>query len=131
MIMTNKLLPVALIAALIGGSVGAFVMSRNSTTSAETQTAKLDTARNLNREPMLKIRRLLMQAKMNSSRRNSKLLPNRVLTRMVSLTGFQHARWCFRQPASSCCSDTATRGLSEHRPQRAQLIEFAQGLLRL
>lgn len=48
MIMTNRLLPVALVAALIGGSVGAFVMSRNSTTSAETQTAKLDTTRNLN-----------------------------------------------------------------------------------
>lgn len=48
MIMTNRLLPVALVAALIGGSVGAFVMSRNSTTNAETQTAKLDTARNLN-----------------------------------------------------------------------------------
>lgn len=47
MIMTNKLLPVALVAALIGGSVGALVMSRNSTTSAETQTAKLDTNRNL------------------------------------------------------------------------------------
>jgi hypothetical protein len=38
MIMTNKLLPVALVAALIGGSVGAFVMhSRNpSTTSTST-----------------------------------------------------------------------------------------------
>ena len=48
MIMTNRLLPVALVAALIGGSVGAFVMSRNSTTNAETQTAKLDTSRNLN-----------------------------------------------------------------------------------
>ena len=48
MIMTNRLLPVALVAALIGGSVGAFVMSRNSTTNAETQTAKLDTTRNLN-----------------------------------------------------------------------------------
>lgn len=47
MIMTNKLLPVALVAALIGGSVGAFVMSRNSTTTAETQTGKLDTAQNL------------------------------------------------------------------------------------
>jgi|SRR5882672_2000462 len=35
MIMTNKLLPVALVAALIGGSVGAFVMhSRNQTTTA-------------------------------------------------------------------------------------------------
>lgn len=34
MIMTNKLLPVALVAALIGGSVGAFVMhSRNQTVS--------------------------------------------------------------------------------------------------
>lgn len=39
MIMTNRLLPVALVAALIGGSVGAFVMSRNSTTAAETKTA--------------------------------------------------------------------------------------------
>lgn len=37
MIMTNKLLPVALIAALIGGSVGAFVMhSRNSSTANQT-----------------------------------------------------------------------------------------------
>ena len=43
MIMTNKLLPVALIAALIGGSVGAFVMhsTRNepTTQAADTQTA--------------------------------------------------------------------------------------------
>jgi hypothetical protein len=41
MIMTNKLLPVALVAALIGGSVGAFVMhSRNQspTTTADTTT---------------------------------------------------------------------------------------------
>jgi hypothetical protein len=37
MIMTNKLLPVALVAALIGGSVGAFVMhSRNQSTTADT-----------------------------------------------------------------------------------------------
>jgi hypothetical protein len=37
MILTNKLLPVALIAALVGGSVGALVMhSRNQTTSADT-----------------------------------------------------------------------------------------------
>jgi len=41
MIMTNKLLPVALVAALIGGSVGAFVMhSRNQTTAAEPQAAQ-------------------------------------------------------------------------------------------
>lgn len=40
MIMTNKLLPVALVAALIGGSVGAFVMhSKNQTTTAP-QTAQ-------------------------------------------------------------------------------------------
>ena len=40
MIMTNKLLPVALVAALIGGSVGAFVMhSRNQSTTADTTTA--------------------------------------------------------------------------------------------
>src|SRR5882762_9071871 len=39
MIMTNKLLPVALVAALIGGSVGAFVMhSRNQSTAANTTT---------------------------------------------------------------------------------------------
>ena len=44
MIMTNKLLPVALVAALIGGSVGAFVMhSRNST--AANQAVAQDTAR--------------------------------------------------------------------------------------
>jgi hypothetical protein len=39
MIMTNKLLPVALVAALIGGSVGAFVMHSRNQTAAETQTA--------------------------------------------------------------------------------------------
>lgn len=39
MIMTNRLLPVALVAALIGGSVGAFVMhSRNETSAAAPQT---------------------------------------------------------------------------------------------
>lgn len=44
MIMTNKLLPVALVAALIGGSVGAFVMhSRNST--ATNQAVAQDTVR--------------------------------------------------------------------------------------
>jgi hypothetical protein len=36
MIMTNKLLPVALIAALIGGSVGALVMHRSQPATAET-----------------------------------------------------------------------------------------------
>ena len=41
MIMTNKLLPVALIAALIGGSVGAFVMhSRNQSRSGAETTAQ-------------------------------------------------------------------------------------------
>jgi hypothetical protein len=40
MIMTNKLLPVALVAALIGGSVGAVVMhSRTQPATAETQSA--------------------------------------------------------------------------------------------
>ena len=39
MIMTNKLLPVALIAALIGGSVGALVMHSSQPASAETLTA--------------------------------------------------------------------------------------------
>ncbi len=42
MIMTNKLLPVALIAALVGGSVGALVMSRNQPTTAA-QTVAQDT----------------------------------------------------------------------------------------
>jgi hypothetical protein len=43
MIMTNKLLPVALIAALIGGSVGALVMNRSQSATAET-TAESRTA---------------------------------------------------------------------------------------
>jgi hypothetical protein len=38
MIMTNKLLPVALIAALIGGSVGALVMHKSQPSQAETAT---------------------------------------------------------------------------------------------
>lgn len=38
MIMTNKLLPVALVAALIGGSVGAFVMHSRNQPAAEAQT---------------------------------------------------------------------------------------------
>ena len=47
MIMTNKLLPVALIAALIGGSVGALVMHKSQPASAETTTtAQQDTAKN-------------------------------------------------------------------------------------
>jgi hypothetical protein len=40
MIMTNKLLPVALIAALIGGSVGALVMHKSQPSTAETTTAQ-------------------------------------------------------------------------------------------
>jgi len=40
MIMTNKLLPVALVAALIGGSVGAFVMHSKNQPAAEPQTAQ-------------------------------------------------------------------------------------------
>jgi hypothetical protein len=39
MIMTNKLLPVALIAALVGGSVGALVMHKSQPAEAETRTA--------------------------------------------------------------------------------------------
>jgi hypothetical protein len=39
MILTNKLLPVALIAALIGGSVGALVMHKSQPATAETTTA--------------------------------------------------------------------------------------------
>jgi len=44
MILTNKLLPVALIAALIGGSVGALVMHKSQPASAETTTAAQTTA---------------------------------------------------------------------------------------
>ena len=44
MIMTNKLLPVALIAALIGGSVGALVMHKTQPATAETTTAAQNTA---------------------------------------------------------------------------------------
>jgi hypothetical protein len=40
MIMTNKLLPVALVAALIGGSVGAFVMHSRTPTAADSQIAQ-------------------------------------------------------------------------------------------
>ena len=48
MIMTNKLLPVALIAALVGGSVGALVMHKSQPASAETTTyAAQDTARTI------------------------------------------------------------------------------------
>ena len=44
MIMTNRLLPVALVAALIGGSVGAFVMHSRNSPNTEAQTASLNTA---------------------------------------------------------------------------------------
>ncbi len=47
MIMTNRILPVALVAALIGGSVGAFVMSSRNSTTPETQAATLDNSRNV------------------------------------------------------------------------------------
>ena len=46
MILTNKLLPVALIAALVGGSVGALVMHKSQPAAAETTTAAAqDTAK--------------------------------------------------------------------------------------
>jgi hypothetical protein len=46
MIMTNKLLPVALIAALVGGSVGALVMHKSEPAAAETRVASAqDTAK--------------------------------------------------------------------------------------
>ena len=44
MIMTNKLLPVALIAALVGGSVGALVMHKSQPVTAETRVAGAQTA---------------------------------------------------------------------------------------
>jgi hypothetical protein len=44
MIMTNKLLPVALIAALVGGSVGALVMHKSQPATAETKVASAQTA---------------------------------------------------------------------------------------
>lgn len=45
MIMTNKLLPVALIAALVGGSVGALVMHSRNQTSTSAQTVAQDSNR--------------------------------------------------------------------------------------
>ncbi len=45
MIMTNKLLPVALIAALVGGSVGALVMHSKNQPTASAETSAQDTAR--------------------------------------------------------------------------------------
>lgn len=45
MIMTNKLLPVALIAALVGGSVGALVMHKSQPAAAETTTTAQDTTK--------------------------------------------------------------------------------------
>lgn len=45
MIMTNKLLPVALIAALVGGSVGALVMHKSQPAAAETATTAQDTTK--------------------------------------------------------------------------------------
>jgi hypothetical protein len=43
--LTNKLLPVALIAALIGGSVGALVMHKSQPATAETKTTAPDTVK--------------------------------------------------------------------------------------
>jgi hypothetical protein len=51
MIMTNKLLPVALIAALVGGSVGALVMHKSQPAMAETTTAAQNTAAAPTAEP--------------------------------------------------------------------------------
>ncbi len=45
MILTNKLLPVALIAALVGGSVGALVMHKTQPATAETTTATAPAAK--------------------------------------------------------------------------------------
>jgi hypothetical protein len=52
MIFTNKLLPVALIAALIGGSVGALVMHKSQPASAETTTAAQTTPARTTAEPV-------------------------------------------------------------------------------
>ena len=46
MIMTNKLLPVALVAALIGGSVGAFVMHSRNQSPSGTEIIAQDTSKN-------------------------------------------------------------------------------------
>ena len=51
MIMTNKLLPVALIAALVGGSVGALVMHKSQPAAAETLTAAQNTTAAPTAEP--------------------------------------------------------------------------------
>ena len=56
MIFTNKLLPVALIAALIGGSVGALVMHKSQPAAAETTTAAQTTpAASTTAEPVANI----------------------------------------------------------------------------
>lgn len=47
MIMTNKLLPVALVAALIGGSVGALVMHSRNPSTTQTQASLADNPRNV------------------------------------------------------------------------------------
>ena len=52
MIFTNKLLPVALIAALIGGSVGALVMHKSQPAAAETTTAAQTPALATTAEPV-------------------------------------------------------------------------------
>ena len=52
MIFTNKLLPVALIAALIGGSVGALVMHKSQPAAAETTTAAQTTTPAATAEPV-------------------------------------------------------------------------------
>ena len=51
MILTNKLLPVALIAALIGGSVGALVMHKSQSAAAETTTAAQTTPATTTAQP--------------------------------------------------------------------------------
>lgn len=52
MIFTNKLLPVALIAALVGGSVGALVMHKSQPAAAETTTAAQTTPAASTAEPV-------------------------------------------------------------------------------
>lgn len=52
MIFTNKLLPVALIAALVGGSVGALVMHKSQPAAAETTTAAQTTPAATTSEPV-------------------------------------------------------------------------------
>jgi hypothetical protein len=96
MIMTNKLLPVALIAALIGGSVGALVMHRSQPASAETLTAGAQTT----------------AAPAATEQANNELVPagfNTTGEQTAYKTGFADGFAAASEQRTSAVSTTATR----------------------